>query len=45
MSFSSNIRYFLLVAAAAMVAACGDPAAPEGIHTDGGETPGGGTTP
>lgn len=45
MSFSSNIRYFLLVAAAAMVAACGDPAAPEGINTGGDDTPGGGTTP
>lgn len=37
MSLSSNIRYFFLVAAAAMMAACGDPASPEGIHTDGGE--------
>ena len=36
MSFSSNIRYFFLVAAAALMAACGDPAAPEGINTDDG---------
>jgi arabinan endo-1,5-alpha-L-arabinosidase len=45
MSFSSKIRCFLLVAAAAMIAACGDPAAPEGINTGGDDTPGGGTTP
>ena len=44
MSLSSNIRYFFLVVATAMLAACGDPAAPEGIHTDGGDDgPGGGS--
>ena len=45
MSISSTIRSFLLVAAAALIAACGDPAAPQGIHTGGDDTPGGGTDP
>ncbi len=45
MLFSGKLRYLLLVAAAAVMTACGDPAAPGGINT-GGDTPsGGGTSP
>ena len=45
MSISSTIRSLLLVAAAAVLAACGDPAATQGIHTGDDDTPGGGTDP
>ena len=45
MLFSGKLRYLFLVAAAAVMTACGDPAAPGGINT-GGDTPsGGGTSP